>query len=500
MSVCISILVAIILFGNCSSSLAQTISAHKTGETLTQWPTNEPNQKQFLFFLERSSCWTCELALNHFLAIAARNNVNAVIFLADANADFVQEYKRANQLTCQVVADPIRAYAKNYGVLFFPSFYLLSESSELLAFDKIAGQNVSMDSIELTVQSNKHSQVEILDSRLVLEQESNLHTKTGIPESIGKKIYLVEFSDSRRIAILDGNLKRILIADKSGEIQHVHPLGQVGVRTPVVLFWDIQDSILAFLDMNPLTLNSNVFKLNLMSGEVIQFPYETSAIPSDTHILKLTRNTRTNIYTAAISPRAGDSTFSSQQSTIGLFDTFGHFIRAIGRPDSFATTIPSMFQARQFAYDSSGNIYEIQEPTGRINVYDPSGELQYSSKIRFGSSYKPLTTDLTGEKDNTFWVTLNSNTSWVTGLFINAHDEIAVAYCNSEYSKNDAQAMTPSAIKYFLHLENIKSSSLPSTEVEFPVGVKPYIVNRNKILAGRIVNGQLRLYSYRILP
>jgi hypothetical protein len=496
-------LILLIFFIVCRLGHAQgnktwdSYSSHKIGDTISLTSGEKEDVAHIIIFTAPASCWTCELSLESFVRLKKNHHVAITMFLEGVSQEYADSEKSRNGWPFEVLGDPLHVYQKSYAVEFTPFYYLTNGGGQILALDKLAG-SISPDSLRSLVEQMNHPLTINSSSDLTPLRDIVVHDSLGSSVIIGKKHYLLSFHYGSKIAILDASLKMFYIVDSIGSVVHAFDLAYRGLLTPVGLFWIKYDSLIAFRDMDVHTLSCRLYTLNVISDEFSQKDYDITAIPKNCHILNIASNLVDHRLYGGISPVYALQKFDPQQPAIASFDMSGDLKRLFGKPDSVLTVEPAFIESAFFAFDDEGHIYELEQPSDSVNIYNDDGSLLKHLCIHYGTAWRKFTMDIPTNIDSKFWIDMNEKTSYVTGIFV-SRDQIAVSYYNTMYKPGEEDPKAAGMIlNYYIHRESSEGLALDKDDISLPVNVKPFAVDDRHIFASIYEDNHLRIMEYKM--
>lgn len=493
---CFTLIAIIAYASNCRSQQLSRDpsfrSSHQNGDTLQLLPNEEGYGCQILVFVDASTCFTCDQALNTFTIFEQKYHVPITIFMEGEIQNYADSQKTRSGWPFAVIGDPLHLYEKAYGVIAPPYYFLTDHNGKIIALDKLAGVNFSMDSLRSLILDAENNQSFGQSSSLPVIKEITLSDSFGTPLVIGRKNFIVPFVNRSMIAILDGSLKILYLADSTGHIDRKFDLKDFP-STPSAVSWYITDREL-LIRFPSWTTNCLLYALDIESCRFRPIHYDAGAIPKGCRMPKAWINPVSGLIYGNLLPKQGLVAVNPGQPTVIVFDSSGHFLRSFGKPaQSLTTHIVSLVAESYFGFDTDGNLYELESPSSALNIYGSRGNLINHISLKFGDKWKPYTTNIPADPDMNFWTKLNINTSWERNLLIAPADsQAAVVYVNTKYNNGDTDPHSSDAIlTYYLHL--VHSPYSKGDDIALPTNTVPVALYKDYFIASRYQGNHLNL-------
>ncbi len=494
------VLIASITFGEraaFSQQLAgRTIySNHHVGDTLPLLPNEEGYDSHLLLFANASLCFTCTLALEQFQAFAKQYHTSVTMVIEGQSQQYADSEKvRAGWTAFTMIGDPLHLYQKAYEVLDPFCYFLTDRNGKIIAHDKIAGVNVSFDSLQSLIE--KASQAKPLGRpAFPVLKEFTLSDSSGSPIVVGAFDYVIPFVHSSSTVILDASFHRLYVADSAGRV--VRTFSLKFYINPSGISWAIPNQRL-LLRFPTSTCNCMLYTLDIRSGNFQRKSYDESAIPKGCRMPNAWVDPLSGSLYGDLYPLDGTSKVDPNQPMILMFDSLGHFLRSFGKPEKRLTEYVCSDVADSYlGFDFRGRLYEVESPAEAIKIYRLDGNLIRRIALKFGSNWKPYAINLPRNISNHFWIRLLSTTSGEGLLFVPGDSLGAVTYINVKFKQGETDPIASDAVRtYFIHV--IHSDFTQGADVELPKNAIPRAVGKDYCLATQYLANHLRLIWYQL--
>jgi hypothetical protein len=484
-----------------SQQLADPVlrSTHHLGDTLQLLPNEEGYDSHLLVFFDVTTCFTCIDMLHTFSILEKQYHLSITMVMEGQMQEYADSQKNKSGWSFTMIGDPLHLYEKDYEVIAPPFYYLTGRNGKILGMDKLAGVNFSVETLQSLIESAEKSNSYEQTSLPTIKQFT-LSNSDGSPIIIGATNFVISFIHSSRIAILDGSLLKLYIADSQGRVCQKFDLGSI-FTTAVGISWYIPDRQL-LVRLPSFTTNCMPYSIDISSGKIRAVNYDQNSIPAGCRMPYAWINPISGIIYGDILPKQSLVAVDSNQPTVIEFDSTGRFLNLFGKPEKTLTKyIVSLVAQAHFGFDYRGWLYEYESLSNAVNVYGSDGNLIRHIPLNFGPKWKPYTTNIPSVQDMPFWIKLNSNTSWGEEVLTIPDDsESAVAYIsylNGKYKQGDLDPHSTDVIlTYFLH--RINSDFSQGDDIELPENTVPASVGKNYCLASQYQGNHLKLIWYAL--
>jgi hypothetical protein len=409
----------------------------KVGDKITLYnPRPDVIAHLYVFFEERN-CITCFHNLSVYTKVLNEEySINIVGFLIGQTQEFADKYKEMNDMNLNLVGDKLHLYSNNYKVNIMPFYFIADNQGNILAMDKCGGGNLRLAHLRAVLDNIKET--ESLN-RYNLSNLKEVSRKTVVdsleqPISFGKNASFVQNDDKLIINDIQSNKYFIYKNDKLNSIRDLKkdvPEGYKNIFPTQIGFGNDNNTVL--LTGYNFEMETTFHIYDYISNKIVysinyNYPYPPYNIRSgviDTESNSIFVDLFMSTFT--INNEILDDTVK----TIMRMDFSGNIINRFGAPNELFRKyrLNKMYKSL-IDIDNNGNIYEIQQPSRDLNIYDYDGLLLDKITLDFDENYKDFAEDfIFSDNRNEEWLVFNSIvTHYRDFKVLKKTNEIAIVY------------------------------------------------------------------------
>lgn len=184
-----------------------------------------------------------------------------------------------------------------------------------------------------------------------------------------------------------------------------------------------------------------------------------------------------------------------------ILDNFQDF-KTLGRINNdFSKFKKSNLMESHLAYTKSQNkLYEFQNSTKQLHIYDYTDNLLDKYELKFGNNYRWFNYDLKDYNQLENGIFNKNNYSLIIGTLLNDKTKTYSVIFNNKYIPDDAKSLRTARRKEsnFIHIFDLMGNSIFESDIELPINFMPFLVTRNIMEGTEIIDGELFIAKYSI--
>lgn len=477
----------------------------------------EPSTDYYAFvyvFADESACFTCMSSLDlfgghdFFPGSDNKKKFKSMLFLSGVGSDFAERLSAENNWdNFEIILDKVGAYKQFYKVKNNAFYFIADKDGKICAMDKSGG-------VILTYKDIKN----------VLDSLSNIEEKKQLKEIKRIKFHDAEsnfFIGQRRVVRYSEKAGNFVAFDnKNCSFVVFDSLGSA-IRQEVV---NINNSRYCLSIWDAQFLNPDTLIFYVMADDVNRFFvwYSLDGNFIKSHEITRIKNLDKRYWSGlsfAINPlnnhfyvdcnqnQSFDNfthKLDSSFNTIQIFVQDGDFQNFIGVPNNeyYENYNSKSFWGR-LAFCNDGKLFESQNLTSTINVYDNKNYFLKKYYLKMGNSWRG--SHLSYDNKNRTMEDLakfRNKTSWVDDLFIDSETETgAMHYVNRTLPQGELSPYGPGVLsERYLHFFYINDGSpVYSDDIKLPDSALPIMIKGNRILVSELKGNALEAVWYEII-
>ncbi len=224
-------------------SQQSNLSTFKIGESVRLLKSDISSEADIFFYIfwDKYTCPICKDDTEAIISELCKHyDIRIILFMGDASESELEIIKKDFPKEWNIIPDELSVYAKYYGVLSYPVFYLLNKDGEILYIDK-SGGGTKYNALEAIIEQNIKSITSVNDSEITYELEY-------MPEfAIARHRSVIYSTKTGDIYIMISGVKDILVFNQNGKLDKRIKLDFENYINTYDLNWLVEDSLFIIL-------------------------------------------------------------------------------------------------------------------------------------------------------------------------------------------------------------------------------------------------------------